>query len=350
MDTVTPGYKSARRCVNLWFRFFCLLIINRAEFGDYQFLVIPKNSIFVMIEEKVLVQNFLNRKQRERLKKPEWLKIKLGDPRNQNQVLDLIAGLNLHTVCQEAKCPNIFECWTDKTATFMLGGDTCTRHCGFCAVNKGKPMDLDPLEPVHVAEAVKHLGLKHAVITSVNRDDLPDGGSKHWAETIFRVREMNPDCRIEVLIPDFNGDEDALNNVLTARPDVLNHNTETISRLYRRVRPDARYEQSMELLERSARFRDTQCPSMLTKSGIMAGLGETFDEVVELMSDLRAVSCDIMTIGQYLQPYEKRLPVERYVTPEEFAEWKRIGEAMGFKHVESSPLTRSSYHARQQAE
>ncbi|MBV9215399.1 MAG: lipoyl synthase [Acidobacteria bacterium] len=301
-----------------------------------------------MIEEKVLVQKFLNRKQRERLKKPDWLKIKLGDPRNQNAVLDLISGLNLHTVCQEAKCPNIFECWTDKTATFMLGGDTCTRHCGFCAVNKGKPMDLDPMEPVHVAEAVAHLKLEHAVITSVNRDDLPDGGSMHWAETIFRVREMNPACKVEVLIPDFNGDEDALNNVLRARPDVLNHNTETIARLYRRVRPDAVYEQSMQLLARAAHFRDTQCPGMLTKSGIMAGLGETFEEVVDLMRDLRKASCDIMTIGQYLQPYEKRLPVERYVTPEEFGEWKKIGEAMGFKHVESSPLTRSSYHAKQQ--
>jgi lipoic acid synthetase len=258
-----------------------------------------------MIEEKVLVQNFLNRKQRPKLRKPDWLKIKLGDPSNQNAVLDLIEGLNLHTVCQEAKCPNIFECWTDKTATFMLGGDTCTRHCGFCAVNKGKPMDLDPMEPTHVAEAVTHLGLKHAVITSVNRDDLPDGGSMHWAETITRVRELNPACKVEVLIPDFNGDEAALNNVLNARPDVLNHNTETIARLYRRVRPDAKYDQTLELLERSAHFRDTQFPEMLTKSGIMAGLGEEFEEVVDLMKDLRSVSCDIMTIGQYLQPYEK---------------------------------------------
>ena len=303
-----------------------------------------------MIEEKVLIQKFVNRKNRERLKKPDWLKIKLGDPANQNAVLDLIEGLNLHTVCQEAKCPNIFECWTDKTATFMLGGDTCTRHCGFCAVNKGKPMDLDPMEPTHVAEAVAHLRLAHAVITSVNRDDLPDGGSMHWAETITRVRELNPECKVEVLIPDFNGDEQALNNVLVARPDVLNHNTETIARLYRRVRPDARYAQTLELLDRSAHWRDTQQPSMKTKSGIMAGLGESFEEVVVLMRDLRGVSCDIMTIGQYLQPYEKRLPVERYVTPEEFAEWKAIGLAMGFKHVESSPLTRSSYHARQQTE
>ena len=303
-----------------------------------------------MIDEEVIVQRFLNRKGRERLKKPEWLKIKLGDPKNQNAVLELIDGLNLHTVCQEAKCPNLFECWTDKTATFMLGGDTCTRHCGFCAVNKGKPMDLDPMEPTHVAEAVKHLGLAHAVITSVNRDDLPDGGSMHWAETITKVRELSPDCKVEVLIPDFNGDEAALNNVLAARPNVLNHNTETIARLYRRVRPDAKYPQTLELLERSAHFRDTQFPEMKTKSGIMAGLGEEFEEVVDLMKDLRSVSCDIMTIGQYLQPYEKRLPVERYVTPEEFAEWKRIGLDLGFKHVESSPLTRSSYHAREQAE
>ena len=303
-----------------------------------------------MIEEQVIVQNFLNRKGRERLRKPDWLKIKLGDPKNQNAVLDLIDGLNLHTVCQDAKCPNIFECWTDKTATFMLGGDTCTRHCGFCAVNTGKPVGLDPLEPMHVGEAVKHLDLRHAVITSVNRDDLPDGGSMHWAETITRVREMNPACKVEVLIPDFNGDEVALNNVLVARPNVLNHNTETIARLYRRVRPDAKYNQTLELLERSAHFRDTKFPAMKTKSGIMAGLGERFEEVVDLMKDLRSVSCDIMTIGQYLQPYEKRLPVERYVTPEEFAEWKAIGMAMGFKHVESSPLTRSSYHAREQAE
>lgn len=303
-----------------------------------------------MIEEKVLIQKFVAKKKKERLPKPDWLRIKLGDPTNQNKVLSLIEGLNLHTVCQEARCPNIFECWTDKTATFMLGGDTCTRHCGFCAVNKGKPMDLDPMEPTHVAEAVAHLGLEHAVITSVNRDDLPDGGAAHWAETIRKVHEMNEKCRVEVLIPDFQGNEDALNTVLAARPEVLNHNTETIARLYRRVRPDAKYTQTLELLERAAHFRDTQFSRMKTKSGIMAGLGETFEEVVELMKDLRSVSCDIMTIGQYLQPYEKRLPVERYVTPEEFAEWKKIGLDLGFKHVESSPLTRSSYHARQQSE
>ena len=303
-----------------------------------------------MIEEKVLVQKFVEPQKARTAEKAGLAEDQARRPANQNAVLSLIEGLNLHTVCQEAKCPNIFECWTDKTATFMLGGDTCTRHCGFCAVNKGKPMDLDPMEPTHVAEAVKHLDLAHAVITSVNRDDLPDGGSMHWAETIIKVRELNPECKVEVLIPDFNGDEAALNNVLAARPDVLNHNTETIARLYRRVRPDAKY----DAVDGAARTRGTlpryAAPSMLTKSGIMAGLGETFEEVVDLMRDLRKASCDIMTIGQYLQPYEKRLPVERYVTPEEFAEWKKIGEAMGFKHVESSPLTRSSYHAREQAE
>ena len=287
--------------------------------------------------------------QKSRQPKPDWLRIRLGDPTNQNHLLKLIQGLNLHTVCQEAKCPNIFECWTDRTATFMLGGDNCTRHCGFCAVGKGAPGSLDPLEPKNVAEAVRHLNLAHTVITSVNRDDLPDGGAAHWAETIREVRRANPECKVEVLIPDFNGDEDALNTVLDAQPDVLNHNTETIARLYRRVRPDADYQQSLTLLKRAAERRDREQTRMLTKSGIMVGLGETFDEVVELMNDLRSVSCDIMTIGQYLQPHARRLPVERYVTPEEFDRWRDLGMDMGFQHVQSSPLTRSSYHAREQA-
>jgi lipoic acid synthetase len=232
----------------------------------------------------------------------------------------------------------------------MLGGDICTRHCGFCAVGKGQPTPLDGEEPRHVAEAVRQLNLAHTVITSVNRDDLPDGGAAHWAETVRQVRALNPECRIEVLIPDFNGNEDALNTVLDAEPDVLNHNTETIARLYRRVRPDADYQQSLTLLQRAAARRDRECRGMKTKSGIMVGLGESFDEVVELMKDLRSVSCDIMTIGQYLQPHARRLPVEHYVTPEEFQRWREIGMEMGFKHVQSSPLTRSSYHARQQAE
>lgn len=289
----------------------------------------------------------LNTKPRQ--PKPEWLRIRLGDPTNQNHLLKLIEGLKLHTVCQEARCPNIFECWSDRTATFMLGGDICTRHCGFCAVGKGEPGQLDADEPRHVAEAVHHLNLAHTVITSVNRDDLPDGGAAHWAETIREVRRVNPECKVEVLIPDFNGDEAALDAVLDARPDVLNHNTETIARLYRRVRPDADYQQSMTLLRRAAERRDRQQPEMLTKSGIMVGLGEEFDEVVELMKDLRAASCNIMTIGQYLQPHARRLPVERYVTPEEFDRWRDIGMEMGFQHVQSSPLTRSSYHAREQA-
>jgi lipoic acid synthetase len=289
----------------------------------------------------------LNTKSRQ--PKPDWLRIRLGDPTNQNHLLNLIQGLNLHTVCQEAKCPNIFECWSDRTATFMLGGDICTRRCGFCAVGKGAPGALDPEEPRHVAEAVRHLNLAHTVITSVNRDDLADGGAAHWAETIRQVRALNPECKLEVLIPDFNGDEAALTTVLDAEPDVLNHNTETIARLYRRVRPDADYRQSLTLLRRAAERRDREQRGMLTKSGIMVGLGEEFDEVVELMNDLRAVSCDIMTIGQYLQPHARRLPVERYVTPEEFDRWRDIGMNMGFKHVQSSPLTRSSYHAREQA-
>jgi lipoic acid synthetase len=290
----------------------------------------------------------LNTKPRQ--PKPEWLRIRIGDPTNHNHLLKLIQGLKLHTVCQEAKCPNIFECWADRTATFMLGGDICTRHCGFCAVGKGAPAALDPEEPRHVAEAVQHLNLAHTVITSVNRDDLPDGGAAHWADTIREVRALNPECKVEVLIPDFNGDEAALNTVLDAAPDVLNHNTETIARLYRRVRPDANYQQSMTLLERAAARRDRDQSEMLTKSGIMVGLGEEFDEVVELMKDLRSVSCDIMTIGQYLQPHARRLPVERYVTPDEFDRWREVGMSMGFKHVQSSPLTRSSYHAREQAD
>lgn len=287
--------------------------------------------------------------QKPRQPKPEWLRIRLGDPTNQNHLLKLIQGLNLHTVCQEAKCPNIFECWSDRTATFMLGGDICTRHCGFCAVGKGAPGTLDENEPSNVAEAVRHLNLAHTVITSVNRDDLPDGGAAHWAETIREVRALNPECKVEVLIPDFNGDEAALNTVLDAQPDVLNHNTETIARLYRRVRPDADYRQSLTLLERAAERRDREQRGMLTKSGIMVGLGEEFEEVVELMKDLRSVSCDIMTIGQYLQPHARRLPVERYVTPDEFNRWRDLGMEMGFHHVQASPLTRSSYHAREQA-
>jgi lipoic acid synthetase len=281
-------------------------------------------------------------------KKPEWLKIRLNMGDDFLEVRRLIDNLTLHTVCQEARCPNIYECWSNRTATFMIAGDVCTRRCGFCAVSKGAPKPLDPNEPLHVAEAVRTLNLQHAVITSVNRDDHADGGASHFAATIRSVRAVNPNCKVEVLIPDFEGNDEALDIVLDAQPDVLNHNTETVPRLYRRVRPHARYhEWTMKLLRRAAERREIEQRGMLTKSGIMVGLGETKEEVIETMRDLRAGSCDVLTIGQYLQPSERRLPVERFYTPHEFAEFKRIGLEMGFKYVESGPLVRSSYHAHE---
>ena len=286
----------------------------------------------------------LNTKPRQ--PKPDWLRIRLGDPTNQNHLLKLIQGLNLHTVCQEARCPNIFECWTNRTATFMLGGDICTRHCGFCAVGKGAPGALDTDEPRHVAEAVKHLNLAHTVITSVNRDDLPDGGAAHWAATIREVRAMNLECKIEVLIPDFNGDEDALNTVLDARPDVLNHNTETVPRLYRAVRSGARYERTLKLLEKAKQI----APSMVTKSGVMVGIGESMEELIETFFDLGSHHVDILTVGQYLRPSRDHLPIARFYTPDEFAYLKREALKFGFRHVESGPLVRSSYHAHEHVE
>lgn len=284
----------------------------------------------------------------QRIPKPSWLKIRLNMGEDFLEVRRTLNDLTLHTVCQEARCPNIYECWSNRTATFMIAGDVCTRRCGFCAVSKGEPKPLDPGEPAHVAEAVRKLNLRHAVITGVNRDDKSDGGAEHWAATIRAVRALNPDCKIEVLIPDFEGNGDALDVVLDALPDVLNHNTETVPRLYRRVRPHARYrEWTMRLLARAAERRDRERRGMLTKSGVMVGLGETGEEIVETMRDLRAASCDILTVGQYLQPAERRLPVERYYTPEEFAEFKRAGLEMGFRYVESGPLVRSSYHAHE---
>jgi len=285
---------------------------------------------------------------KDKLPKPEWLKIKLNMGEDFLEVRRMMNDLSLHTVCQEARCPNIYECWSNRTATFMIAGDVCTRRCGFCAVSKGEPKPLDAGEPMHVAEAVKKLNLQHAVITGVNRDDKGDGGAEHWAATIRAVRQLNPDCKVEVLIPDFEGNDAALDVVLDAQPDVLNHNTETVPRLYTRVRPHARYQEwTMKLLRRAAEYRDRILPTMLTKSGVMVGLGETNEEIVETMRDLRAVDCDILTIGQYLQPAERRLPVERFYTPAEFAEFKRIGLEMGFKYVESGPLVRSSYHAHE---
>ena len=275
--------------------------------------------------------------------RPEWLKVRIRANEGFDRVNDLIKGLSLHTVCQEARCPNIFECWSEGTATFMILGDICTRHCGFCAVGKGRPGTLDPDEPRHVAEAVQQLAVKHAVVTSVNRDELPDGGALHFAQTIRWIRRLNPGTRVEVLIPDFCGNEEALNIVLAARPDVLNHNTETVARLYKRVRPDAKYEQSLELL-RSAHARKREHP-LLTKSGLMVGLGENIAEMLETFRDLAATGCDILTVGQYLAPTPKHIPIEKYYSPDEFGYLKSEAVAMGFRYVEAGPLVRSSYHA-----
>jgi lipoic acid synthetase len=286
-----------------------------------------------------------------RLTRPEWLKVRANTTGEYEQVRRMMRRLSLVTVCEEARCPNIHECWArERTATFMLMGGVCTRHCGFCAVGKGRPGALDPDEPERVAQAAAELALSHAVVTSVNRDDLSDGGAAHFAATIEAIRRRLPKATVEVLIPDFCGNETALETVLAARPEILNHNTETVPRLYRRVRPDARYEQSLELLTRADAFRRRSGAPMKTKSGLMAGLGETMDELIATLEDLRRVSCDIVTIGQYLQPYERRLPVERYYTPEEFESLRVEGEAMGFGRVESGPLVRSSYHARRALE
>lgn len=263
----------------------------------------------------------------------------------------MMRRLSLVTVCEEARCPNIHECWArERTATFMLMGEICTRHCGFCAVGKGVPGALDREEPGRVAEAVAELGLSHAVVTSVNRDDLGDGGAGHFAATIRAIRARVPGCTVEVLIPDFCGDRAALETVLDAAPEILNHNIETVPRLYRRVRPEARYAQSLELLARADARRRADGSAIKTKSGLMAGLGESFDEILTTLRDLRSAGCDIATVGQYLQPYERRLPVERYYAPEEFDRLRAEGEAMGFARVEAGPLVRSSYHARRALE
>ena len=278
----------------------------------------------------------------ERQRKPEWLKARVPGGENYSRLKSLIDKSRLHTVCEEARCPNMGECWNSGTATFMILGDVCTRSCGFCAVKTGRPEFLDKDEPRRVGEAVEIMKLRHAVITSVNRDELFDGGAQIFADTIREIRSRVPACRIEVLIPDFVGSEQALNIVLDAQPDILNHNTETVPRLYKTVRPQAHYNRSLELL-----FRAKQ-KGFLTKSGLMLGLGETIDEVIDTMSDLREVECDILTLGQYLQPTQSHLPVERYVRPEEFAMLKQRGLEMGFRYIESGPLVRSSYHAAEQ--
>jgi lipoic acid synthetase len=281
-----------------------------------------------------------------RLPKPSWLRAKAPVGENFHQLKKLARSLGLHTVCESAQCPNIGECWNHRTATFMLLGDICTRRCGFCAVPKGKPLPLDWDEPSRVAEAVARLGLKHAVITSVNRDDDNLGGARIFAETIREVRRAAAECRVEVLIPDFQGMDDALQIVLDARPDVLNHNTESVPRLYRAVRSGARYERTLKLLENAKQFS----PGMVTKSGLMVGLGETMTELVDVFRDLAARQVDILTVGQYLRPSRDHLPIARFYTPEEFSYLKEEALRLGFHHVESGPLVRSSYHAHEQAD
>jgi len=274
--------------------------------------------------------------------RPDWLKVKLPSGENYARLRGLIDGHRLHTVCEEARCPNMGECWNSGTATFMILGDVCTRSCGFCAVKTGRPAALDTDEPYRVAEAIRLMAVRHAVITSVNRDELPDGGAAIFAETIRQARRVNPSVRIEVLVPDFRGVRWALQLVIDERPDILNHNTETVPRLYPVVRPQAKYARSLELIRRAHEA------GMVTKSGLMLGLGESAGEVLQVMRDLRGSGCDILTLGQYLRPSKDHLPVERYVPPGEFTELRNQGMAMGFRHVESGPLVRSSYHAEGQ--
>ena len=281
-----------------------------------------------------------------RLPKPEWLRAKAPVGDNFHNLKKLARGLDLHTVCESAQCPNIGECWNHKTATFMLLGNVCTRRCGFCAVPKGRPEPIDRDEPRRVAEAVARLGLKHAVVTSVNRDDDNIGGASVFAETIREIRELISDCRIEVLIPDFQGLEEPLKIVLAARPDVLNHNTETVPRLYRVVRSGARYQRTLDLLENTKKFS----PGMVTKSGVMVGLGESTAELIEVFRDLGSRGVDILTVGQYLRPSRDHLPIARFYTPQEFVELRDEALRFGFRHVESGPMVRSSYRAHEQAE
>jgi lipoic acid synthetase len=276
-----------------------------------------------------------------RPRRPEWLKARAPSGENYSDVLRLMREKGLNTVCEEARCPNIGECWNHRTATFLLLGDTCTRGCRYCAIGKGKPKPIDELEPERVADSVAHLKLKFAVLTSVNRDDTPDGGAHIFARTIELIRERVPDCQIEVLIPDFDGNWDALQLVLEARPDVLNHNIESVPRLFRRFRPRAKFEQSIELLARARAFD----PQLVTKSGMMVGAGETNAEVLEVMDALRTADVNVLTIGQYLAPDASYWPIDRYVTPAEFATFKAEGLRRGFRHVESGPLVRSSYNA-----
>lgn len=275
-------------------------------------------------------------------RKPSWLKMKMPAGAEFSKLLNLVNGHRLHTVCQSAKCPNMGECWSAGTATLMILGDVCTRSCGFCHIATGRPPILDLDEPLRVGDAVRIMDLKHVVITSVNRDELPDGGAAVWAHTIREIRRQSPGTSIEVLIPDFCGNWEALALVLDEHPEILNHNIETVPRLYHRVRPQAKYHRSLKLLQIAKE------KGFVTKTGMMLGLGEQEHEIDAVLDDLVSISCDILTLGQYLQPTPNRLPVERYVHPDEFSEWKRKGEDRGLRHVESGPLVRSSYHAEKQ--
>lgn len=284
--------------------------------------------------------------QREKLPKPEWLKIKLATDGNFAEIKDMMRSKTLHSVCEEARCPNIYECWSNRTATFMILGDICTRACRFCAVKTGLPTELDLQEPERVAEAAEQMGLRHCVITSVARDDLADGGASIFAGSVRAIRERMPLCRVEVLIPDFLGNRDALQIVMDAKPDILNHNIETVERLSDRVRAKAKYKRSLELLRQAKEMN----PKIPTKSSIMLGLGEQYEEILQAMDDLRSVDCNILTLGQYLQPTANHIQIERYVHPDEFAKLKEEGLKRGFRHVESGPLVRSSYHAHEQTD
>lgn len=272
---------------------------------------------------------------------PEWIRVRVPTGETYFTTRAIVRESDVHTVCEEARCPNIGECWGHRTATFMLMGDRCTRNCAFCAVAHGRVGPVDADEPRRVAQAAHALGLRHIVVTSVNRDDLPDGGGAHFAQTAREIRAVLPDCRIEVLVPDFQGDEDAVDTVVAAPISIFNHNVETVPRLYRRVRPGARYERSLSVLRR-AKVRGAD---LVTKTGLMVGLGETHSELAQVFSDLRAVGCDVLTMGQYLQPSRAQLPVVRYLPPQEFSELRELALGLGFRHVEAGPLVRSSYHA-----
>jgi len=272
-------------------------------------------------------------------RRPEWLKVRAPGGEEFANIKKMMRAKSLHTVCEEARCPNIGECWGAGTATFMILGDTCTRSCSFCAIKTGRPGTVNEFEPLDVARSIQKMGLKHAVVTSVNRDELPDQGSIIWARTIKEIKRLNPDTSVEVLIPDFKGELDLLQRVIDEKPDILNHNIETVPRLYKRIRPQAKYQRSLDVLDYSKKN------GMRTKTGIMVGIGETEEEIYAVMEDLVKIKLDVFTIGQYLQPTVNHVPVERFVHPDEFVKYREVGEKMGIQYVESGPLVRSSYHA-----